>query len=312
MAPPTTDAFSEAAPAGTAATASADPQMLGDSLSYVIGRGVGRGSSPPSSFNSGHLGTALDGSGFKIADDESPMPQDRVFTSLGYYSGALHSLNGVGASSESFTREVFGFEKTFLDGNASIEIRAPIFQNHGDGASSDDFGDLTIVGKYALINEHGCGRDTVLCGGVAVTVPTGPSALTGVGSVDPTVIQPYVGALVGNEALYVHGFSSLAISTTSSVATAWFTDLGVGYFAYKSCDGFLRGIVPTLESHLSVALGKEGTDAAGLGLIDTLDLTGGLHLMLAGHSNMTLGYAIPVTGPQPFRAEYLLQFNVGF
>jgi hypothetical protein len=70
-------------------------------------------------------------------------------------------------------RELFGFEKTFLDGNASFELRAPVFQVAGNrGVEGGDFGDLTVLVKYALLHDRQSGD--VLSVGLALTAPTGP------------------------------------------------------------------------------------------------------------------------------------------
>lgn len=55
----------------------------------------------------------------KIAENESPLPQDRVFLTYNYYSEVLDS---------DFHRETLGFEKTFLGGEASIGLRVPAFE----------------------------------------------------------------------------------------------------------------------------------------------------------------------------------------
>jgi hypothetical protein len=106
---------------------------------------------------------------FKIQENESPRPMDRVYFNYNFYSGV-----DLGSKKVDIQRETFGFEKTVLDGNASLGIRVPIFQNLD---SKDDIGDITLIGKYAFFNDRTTGN--VISGGVAVTPPTGNFSMDG-------------------------------------------------------------------------------------------------------------------------------------
>ena len=67
--------------------------------------------------------------GFKIADNQSPRPQDRVFFSFDYFNnlnGVVNQALGAPVSHEKVYRELFGVEKTIFDGNASIGLRLPL------------------------------------------------------------------------------------------------------------------------------------------------------------------------------------------
>src|SRR5262249_26438518 len=144
-------------------------------------------------------------------------------------------------------RETFGFEKTFLNGDASIGMRVPFFQLHNEeGASFSDVGDVTFITKFALVNNP----DRVLTAGLALTLPTGPTfvtlplvttnafdtpVITGE-KVNPTIVQPFIAYLFAGDNWYVHGFSSLAFFTDDSVSTEWYNDIGVGWYAYRSTE----------------------------------------------------------------------------
>lgn len=315
--------FSQAPPAGGEAAASANPGMIGDSLAYITGgsrivssSGSVISGSPVSSSSRVTVVRSLAGSSFKIADNESPIPQDRVFLNTDYFTRVLHEVRSAGGNgpqpSLRLAREVFGFEKTFADGDASIEARVPFFQLHDDaGGSFSDFGDLTLVLKYAVVNERSCDGDMVLSGGVALTLPTGPNDVVGTTSINPFIAQPFVGYLMGGDGAFVHGFSSVAIPFSDPVPSVWFNDIGVGYYAYKG-DGCIRQIVPTVEGHLTTPLGHQGSQGSPVGVIDTLVVTGGVNLVFANHALLTFGYEFPITGPQPFESEYVVQFNWKF
>src|SRR5262249_32651750 len=134
---------------------------------------------------------------FKISENESPRPDDRAFVYYNYYRNVrlpienggvfpitLGSFTGSGqlaASHLDINREVIGFEKTFLGGDASIGLRLPILQTTGgnfgvqglvppasptpllgisatatldgdSGIGGGHVGDLSVVLKYALLS----------------------------------------------------------------------------------------------------------------------------------------------------------------
>jgi hypothetical protein len=303
--------FGESSPAGTEQAASAVPQMIGDSLAYVI---ANSSVVPPGGVARPVAGLA--GSGFKIADNESVAPQDRLFLNTDYFTGVLSSLRRappmVPSTSLRLSREIFGFEKTFLDGDASFEARLPYFQLHDSGGGSvTDYGDTTLSLKYAFINNHCNDRDVVLSGGVALTVPTGPSTVAGTTNINPTIAQPFVGYFLGGDNLFVHGYSSLAIPFSDTISTVWFNDAGVGYYAWKG-DGCIHAIVPTVEGHVTTPLGNIGANGVPVGILNTVVVTGGVSVIFAHHADLTFGYAFPITGPVPFESEYVVQFNWRF
>src|SRR5262249_32090013 len=140
------------------------------------------------------------------------------------------------APSLRLARQMFGFEKTFLDGNASIEMRVPFFQVHDSaGTSLTDLGNITVLTKWAFVNESSEDQDTVLTVGMALTAPTGPNDVVAGTTINPTILQPYVGYLFGNRNFFVQGFSEVAVSLSDSVPTVWFNDIGFDYYAYRGC-----------------------------------------------------------------------------
>jgi len=310
LAQPPSDAFVQPPPAGGEMAATSNPQMLGDSLSYI--QGVSSPLAIPGPFTKRLPSRALAGSAFKIANNEGVAPDDRVFLNVNYFTRVLHSLQGYAAPQQRLGRQVFGFEKTFMDGDASFGMRAPFFQIHDSaGGSSSDFGDVTLIGKFALINDQDGDSSRVVSVGAALTLPTGPNDIVGTESINPFIFQPYVGLRGGTGDLYVHGYSSMAFALSDAVPNVWFNDVGVGYYAYRG-DGCVASIIPTVEAHLTTGFSHQGANASGIATIDTLNTVLGLHVMFTGHANLTFGYGFPWTGPQPFESEYILQFNYYF
>src|SRR5207244_856747 len=131
-----------------------------------------------------------------------------------YFHDINGSLQPSGFPTTTAHRELIGFEKTFLDGNASLEMRLPFFQINGDPSiRADDVGNLTIILKYAAINDRETGN--VLSGGLVVTAPTGSNPLpTGALDINPTFLQPFVGYIYNfSDRFYAQGFSSIEVPT---------------------------------------------------------------------------------------------------
>ena len=254
---------------------------------------------------------------FKLADNDSPLPQDRLFVNYNYFNLANASASGLNFPRVSVHRETFGFEKTFLDGAASIEFRAPIYETSGAfGVAPDGFGDLTVVLKLAAINDQ---TGDVLGGGLAVTAPSGlKEALLVDGSVlHDTLLQPWSGFILNSESgFYIEGISSLVNPTDVRDDLLWFNDIAFGYWLYRDrCqndDRLLTGIIPVLEGHLTTSLNHRNADLSPFFVPDQFVLTSGTHLVFNHRSSLFLGGAIPLTGPKPFDFEVLAQFNLRF
>jgi hypothetical protein len=136
--------------------------------------------------------------GFKIAENDSPVPVDRVFFDYNYFNNVNVEFNeatGAPIGRTDVHRQLFGVEKTLLDGYASIELRVPVDQLDakdttvpGLGGSFTDFGDLTLVFKGILCRN--CETGNLLSAGLAITAPTGPSTFAGVPPFGNTIVLP--------------------------------------------------------------------------------------------------------------------------
>ncbi|MGZ3336003.1 MAG: hypothetical protein ACXWOV_12840 [Isosphaeraceae bacterium] len=265
--------------------------------------------------------------GYKMADNQSPMPQDRFFVAFNFYD----NLNTLATRGEAATlyavklyREFFGFEKTFFDQRASIGIRLPLntlsaqSDVPGLAGTSTALGDLTVFVKYALYRDFARGR--LLSSGLAVTPPTGPGALAGspiANSLHAAALQPFLGYIYSlGPNVFIQGFSGVNVPTDPGVVTMMYNDMAIGYFLYRDESGqnrFLGAIVPTFEVHVStplnhrLAIGPQGFT----GTPDVVDLTFGAGFVLGG-AVLSTGIVNPVTGPRPFDLEVVAQLNVLF
>jgi len=250
---------------------------------------------------------------FKIAEGESPRPVDRVFFFYNFFSDINPSVAGTPGSSLDLHREVFGFEKTLLDGDASIGLRVPFFQFAGDPAEdSSDFGDLSVIFKYALINDRRTGD--VLSTGIVITAPTGKSFDSSViPDIHPWLLQPYLGYIYSMSDFYLQGFSSIAVPTDSRDATLLFNDVGIGYRVFSTpAEQVITAVVPAFEVHVNTPLNHRGSQSEPIGVPDWVDLTAGCHVGLYHRSTLSVGVCTPVTGPKPFEVEALAQFSLRF
>lgn len=333
--PPATDAFAQAPPAGGESAASALPNMIGDLGIYgsalnfvtttktiVVPTQVTQTILTPNPFfpsgpqfftstvtslvdvtktvkSQRAVRVPIAGRGaFKISENESPRPQDRVFLGYNYFA----NVSTPGINQFDIHRETFGFEKALLDGNASFGLRVPIIQQ-GGSFGMDDIGDISFVLKYALYNDRQSGN--LFSSGIVVTAPTGSAIELGDGTtLHSTILQPYIGYIYNADRLYVHGFTAVVVPTDSRDVTFLSNDTGVGY---RLSDMF----VPTFETHINVAFNHQGQDKAPIGFSDSVILTSGLHTLL-GRSTLTVGVAVPVVGPRQFDVEAVAQFNFRF
>jgi len=318
MAQPPAAGFGEAAPAGTEGSGSYAPQMLGDSQSFFSAATL----SPVHNTVGARLVTVLAASGFKITENEGVRPETRVFLSVNYFTGLYHSEQLPGEPRVRFTRFLLGSEHGILDDSYSIGIRVPYFQQTDEsGGSLNGLGNITLIGKAVLAEVRETG--SCLVGGLALTLPTGQNYAAfqsvddgvtvetdQVDSINPTIIQPYLGYLYyPSENVYIHGFSALAFATDDDVPVVWFNDIAAGAYVYRGSE---LTVVPTAELHLTTPFGHEGTNGFPVGVVHTLITTLATHLVWNDGPRVTFGVGFPLTGPQPFSTELIAQLNVPY
>ncbi len=279
---------------------------------------------------------------FKIAENESPRPTDRVFFVWNYFGALRGPDNGPATQSVSnvqttipgprglqttvatavitdfpappratanLHREIFGFEKTFLNGFASIELRVPFVQMTGniEGIGAQNIGDMTIIGKYAFLLDNTTGN--VISGGLAITAPTGPGIQTIDGNLHSTLLQPWFGYIFNADTFFLHAFHSIVVPTDVRDVTLFFNDVGINYWLYRAApDRALNYIVPMIEAHLTTPLNHRNQEGV-IFVPDALVMTAGVHLGILRNGNVSIGVATPVTGPRVFNIETFVQLN---
>lgn len=335
-----------AAPAPGAVT----PNMIGDSLFGGLG-----GTSAyvydvyQQQYRHGTIPLAGGDRPFKMAENTSPRPQDRVFFNYNHFHNGLIDINGQDHNLDRFT---FGMEKTFLCDVASIEFRVPFAsaldstQNTSGSRSSNaatEFGNIGLALKGILWQD----RRTLISAGLAMTFPTGDDAvlLTAGGldelRIDNDVVhlQPFIGILqTPTDRLFVQGYLQFDFSTAENGATFTssgqsqtqalydqhlvYLDVSMGYWIHRNrCARLLKGIAPVVELHYTSTLNDATTPTIARGILnnslnqlDTVNLTGGLIFELGRQSNLTVAAVAPMRDGDGrlFDSEIVVQFNRRF
>jgi hypothetical protein len=289
------------------------PLMLGD-LAPMFGPSIVRASGSPAT-----AALVPWARGYKMADNQSPRPQDRAFVAFNFFDDLSQPASS-GLHRVKVYREFFGLEKTFFDGQASVGLRMPLNTisaqsfGPGRGGTSTAVGDLTVFVKAILCQDRTTG--SLLSAGLAVTPPNGPSGFAGSSfarSIPTTSLQPFISYIANFGDWFVQGFSGSNIPTDSRAVTMYYNDIGAGYFLYRADDpdAFLSAIVPTFEVHINTPLNHRATPTSP-GTPDVVDLTFGSSFTLGQRAVLSAGVVNPVTGPRPYELETVVLLNVFF
>ena len=213
----------------------------------------------------------------KIAEGGSVLPQDRVFFNYSFFDDVVASN-----ASSSLNRFTPGFEKTFLDGQASVELRIPFATDAVSdftatstavsNGSSADLGNIMLYVKallygnetYALTGGVGFGFSTA--DDIAVDLADGTPLLRVEN--DAVQIQPFLGWLyMPSQKWFAQGFTQFSFATDQNDVWTnsgqglqaagsfddpdyFFFDVALGCWAYRNDDAAcLSGIIPTVEVH---------------------------------------------------------------
>ena len=330
-----------------AGPASASPNMIGDFFgggAYFSGAATGG--------KTVSAGQAGGDRRFKIVEENSPIPTDRVFLEYDHYVNPLVDVNGNPRNLEHY---VLGAEKTLRDGLWSVELRVPFASDYNSTQSTDpgaslsdtELGDTTLSIKRVLLRTE----DFTVSAGMAIVFPTGQDwrIVSGGATLcevkDEAVhLQPFIGAAWNpTDRLFVMAFAQMDFDTHGDTVledginegiyheqNLLFLDISAGYWLYKNpCAHWLTGIAPVVELHYTTTMqnsdfvtGPEGSIAStdptaggtDPGRRDILNLTGGLHFRIGQLSTLTVAAVVPLkTGvDREFDSEVVVQFDRHF
>jgi hypothetical protein len=288
---------------------------------------------------------------FKMAENTSPIPTDRVFFDYDYYSNV--PLNTKSMSLNGFTP---GFEKTFFGGAMSVELRVPMASTLDtnvflDGTTSTgvgEVGNLGVAVKALLFHS-----DTVaFSGGLAVSCPTAanmvcfPSQgdIQGIEILNQSVhLLPFVGGIwTPSDRLFFIGFMQLDIDTNgdpvnninvqssffpsgSTVSdgryyeqTMMYLEGTAGYWIRRNdSNHFINGIALFGELHGNQSLNTSAAVQTQVGTmsgndISILDMTLGADFQIGELTTVTVAYCTPLSNQREFDNQFRFLLNRRF
>lgn len=286
----------------------------------------------------------------KISENGEVLPVDRLFVNFNHFHNALDAQGFGRSSSDNFNRVTLGFEKTFQDGQKSIEVRFPF--SGGMYSRLTDFNGTTSlnggnVGNVSLILKHLIHQDRNLAvgGGLGLELPTGD---------DIRLSTPFYGTfLVENEAFHLHpylggiyldedgyfyssyiqfdfglndndvqrsfGRGETFSTGDSSVANLLQLDFSFGKWIYRDSGGEgITGIAPLIELHYATtineleAFGDMNNTFFGGGRrhFNSLNTTGGVHFEINDNSALRMAMSFPLL--QELHRAFDAEFSVQY
>jgi hypothetical protein len=262
---------------------------------------------------------------YKLSDNQSPRPQDRVFFSFNYFNNANNAINSHDGSPVTQMKAYvynFGIEKTFNNGMGSVGIRLPLdnltANSYGNIISTPTTtapGNLTIFSKYILAQNPRTGSLVSACW--AITPQTATSQFAGAPYLIPlrsTYFQPCIAFICNRNRWYFQGFTGFNFAINPHDVSLFYGDYGVGYYLFRNPDpdAFLTALAPTFEVHVNSPVNHRDwfnrRDLAGTP--DSVDLTFGLNFAIRNSAILTAAFVAPVAAPRPFDSEAVVMLNI--
>lgn len=266
----------------------------------------------------------------RIQDNNSPLPKDRVYFDYNYFHNVPLNVTGIDVN-----RFAPGFEKTFLNKMASIDVRIPMAQTLdssilADGVtdiSNTEFGNLALISKFLLTSTETC----AVAAGLGLSVPTADDMEVNLSNGtelievenDSTHLLPYIAALYTPEQsnCFVLTYLTLDFDSTGNDVLANVNGTGLekvgvlqdqnlltfslafGSWCYENYapGSMLKRIGWSLETHYTTTLNDSDTIVVDNFQIGTpgqdLDLVNEVvgGHVLIGKTLFTGGYAVPLT-----------------
>ena len=221
----------------------------------------------------------------KIAEDNNPLPRDRFIFNYDFFSNTPLTAGGFDVH-----RFAPGIEKTFLDQQASIEIRVPFASTLNpvgsmDGISSRDavIGNIYTTLKYLAYSSQTLNVAT----GLGVSIPTSPDlVVNGMNGSEFLRVKneslafvPYLAFIyTPTREFFWQNWISLSMDSTGSPVLANLdgtgskplgrfrdqsvlaldTHLGYWLITPGSGDGFIQGLAPFIELHYNTSISNGG------------------------------------------------------
>ncbi len=268
----------------------------------------------------------------KLAENVSPLPQDRVFMNYSLFNNVPLTTNGI-----TVNRFTPGFERTFWNKLASIEVRTPfattldsnIFTDGSTNTRNAEFGNMFLALKGLLL-----ANDTwATSAGLSISVPTADDnrVYNAQGTellrvVNQSVhLMPFIGGIYtptkrsfiqgifqvdidtnGNEVLARTSASGLNRIGSFQDSTFMYCDVAMGYWLIKRnrCDrALIHGVIPVVEGHWNRSLNNADIVSdidsrfvvrPSVNQLDVMNVLSGLTFQFRKNARMSLGYVVPI------------------
>jgi hypothetical protein len=284
----------------------------------------------------------------KIAENNSPMPRDRIIFDYDYFSNVPLTANGFDVS-----RFSPGFEKTFFNNRASFEMRFPFASTVDPSSFSDGlsnratvFGNLNLVFKGLFY----ASEPWNFSAGFGVAIPTAPDTRLRLSDGTDAIrienqtwlLTPYVAGLwTPNERFYSQMWAQLSMDASGSPVSAnpnltgligagriydqtlLQLDWQAGYWLVRDPDdsAFLTGLAPFVELHYNTPINdativKSGSFVIGSSTnrFDELNISAGVNTVLRNRVNLLAGVVAPLGSGDGkfFDVQFGLRMNLLF
>lgn len=333
------------------------PNMFGDTLPPQVSYAPFKEGSQTGDGISAFTAPLGGGGSFNVSENNTALPNDRVyFVYNGFFSAASNTVGfgptGPIQQSVDLHRYLLGFEKTFLDGNASLDVRMPFFngidfQGFGLASENGNIGNLTMYMKGLLYSDDASAWAT----GLGIGLPTGSDVSTSTTFLtsnetmtvrnESVTLMPFVASTITpNDHWFIQSFGQIlfAASGDTVVNAGQFVgvynqqnllqaDMGIGRWLWKdSTRPYLTGLAGVMELHYTSTiqnsdvvempqggfLGGEISNSANR--VDILNLTSGIHTQLGPMSALRVGAVVPLkqAPDRVFDSEIQVSFNRKF
>jgi len=241
----------------------------------------------------------LGASRFKVADNNSPLPDTRGFSSFNYFQGPFEQDGRL-------YKGTSGFEFAFAERRASVDVRAGIGVFTHEDDSNAVFGTNPSAVVKALFFESGNLRAS---GGFGISIP-GFDSPNGAEETD-FVFSPFIGWIWtrANTPWFVHGFEQVDVPLGDGEMRLQ-SDVGVGYwFRRDDQTKLITAWAPTAELHLYTPLeGDPKGDREGLPSNNVLNATIGVTTYFGPADSLAIGLGTPLLGAKHYEWEGHLHF----
>ncbi|MCU0709293.1 MAG: hypothetical protein MUF23_13470 [Pirellula sp.] len=321
------------------------PNMFGDTLPPLVTFRPGEQTGLPSPTFS----TALSGgASYNISENNTAIPTDRVYFLYNAFYNAFDTESpnfsfpfNPTQNSIDMHRYLVGFEKTFFNGDFSIDFRMPLFsglelQGSDFTTSTGNVGNLAVYLKGLLYIDN----EVAVATGMGIGLPTGSDVQMNSPASSLTIenesvrLMPFVAMTAAlNDYWFLQSFSQLNFAASgndvigSQGQYGVFTeqnllqfDLGGGRWLYREGVSGVAGIVElhyttTIQDADAVFIPQfdrfGGEVTVNSNRLDLLNLTSGLHFQFGTRSNLRVGAVAPLRN-QPdrvFDSELQVMFN---